>query len=263
MIDGTAVNAIAALAGKPVVIEAHGKKILLTPDGATWSSRDLGGAGPAPVALALTTLTGLVDYLTDNPDQLDKKAHLLHVVDPTRVELLTVFQTQLGSSPRPGELVSADQWAKVQRHMHAVATYQPPPIPWGKYIDSESFGISLQALFTADGDRNEVLRIAGTVKDEAVRQVDDDGVTQTVTARAGIVTAAAVKVPNPVSLAPFRTFPEIEQPMSKFILRMRGGNGAPPECALFEADGGAWKGVAMNRISQYLLELDLGVVVLA
>ena len=50
---------------------------------------------------------------------------------------------------------------------------------------------------------------------------------------------ADVKVPNPVTLRPFRTFIEVEQPESKFIFRMREGG----RCAIFEADGahGSWR----------------------
>ncbi len=57
-------------------------------------------------------------------------------------------------------------------------------------------------------------------------------------------------VPNPVILAPYRTFPEIEQVESKFIFRMQEG----PNAALYEADGGAWKNEAMRRIKEYLVE---------
>jgi len=59
-----------------------------------------------------------------------------------------------------------------------------------------------------------------------------------------------VLVPNPVVLAPFRTFPEVIQPESKFIFRMQSG----PQAALFEADGGAWRNEAMGRIKTYLEE---------
>lgn len=55
-------------------------------------------------------------------------------------------------------------------------------------------------------------------------------------------------MPNPVYLAPYRTFAEIEQPVSKFVFRMESG----PKAALFEADGGAWKNEAILKIKEYL-----------
>ena len=48
--------------------------------------------------------------------------------------------------------------------------------------------------------------------------------------------------------SPYRTFIEVEQPESKFIFRMREGGA----CALFEADGGAWKLDAQNAVYEYL-----------
>ena len=43
---------------------------------------------------------------------------------------------------------------------------------------------------------------------------------------------------------------EIEQPVSEFIFRMAEKQGIT--CALFEADGGAWKNAAMQNIKKYL-----------
>ena len=60
----------------------------------------------------------------------------------------------------------------------------------------------------------------------------DDGVGQTVTAKSGVTRTTKVDVKNPWMLAPFRTFPEVAQPESPFILRMDKDS----QCALFEGD---------------------------
>lgn len=36
-----------------------------------------------------------------------------------------------------------------------------------------------------------------------------------------------------------------------FLFRLKNRDGAPPECALFEADGGAWKLEATDKIGKY------------
>lgn len=54
--------------------------------------------------------------------------------------------------------------------------------------------------------------------------------------------------PNPVSLRPYRTFTEVEQPSSSFIFRAKTG----PRFALMEADGGAWRSKAMKNIKAFL-----------
>ncbi len=78
----------------------------------------------------------------------------------------------------------------------------------------------------------------------------DDGVTQKATIKQGIASKTEAIVPNPVKLRPYRTFIEVEQPVSEFIFRMKDNQGI--HCALFEADGGAWKNAAMKNVKDYL-----------
>jgi len=106
----------------------------------------------------------------------------------------------------------------------------------------------LQSSFIENEDRNKLLKVSGNIKEENVKSVGDDGVSQSAAIKVGVASVAEVVIPNPVILAPFRTFPEVEQPLSKFIFRMQTG----PQCALYEADGGAWRNVAMESIKEYL-----------
>lgn len=63
-----------------------------------------------------------------------------------------------------------------------------------------------------------------------------------------------VIVPNPVTLRPYRTFLEVEQPESKFIFRIREGSDGQPMFKLVEADAGLWKYEAVDAIKKYLTE---------
>lgn len=93
----------------------------------------------------------------------------------------------------------------------------------------------------------------------------DDGVTQTVTAKQGVAFVQEVAVPNPVTLAPYRSFPEISQVESEFVLRVRAGRseGELPTIALFEADGGRWQLEAVRRVKDYLKQRVGGIPVIA
>ncbi|MCP8859456.1 hypothetical protein LBW12_05385 [Latilactobacillus curvatus] len=71
---------------------------------------------------------------------------------------------------------------------------------------------------------------------------------QAVTIKTGVASVDQVKVPNPVGLAPYRTFNEVTQPTSNFVFRMREGM----KSAIFEADGGAWKLEAMSNVKDFL-----------
>jgi hypothetical protein len=109
------------------------------------------------------------------------------------------------------------------------------------------------------GRQDLLLKVIGNVEEKNVRQTGDNGIAQAVTIKTGVATADDVLVPNPVSLAPFRTFLEVEQPISDFIFRMKDG----PKGAIFEADGGAWRNQAISNVREYLevelfAEVELG-----
>lgn len=93
-----------------------------------------------------------------------------------------------------------------------------------------------------------MLQVIGNLKESHVNSASDDGVSQSVQINTGVASVATARVPNPVTLQPYRTFLEVKQPESKFVFRMREGM----EAALFEADGGMWKIEAKQAIKEYL-----------
>ncbi|WP_034620161.1 hypothetical protein [Lacrimispora indolis] len=182
-------------------------------------------------AIEMNTLTSLVDYAKSFTVEMSDQM-LVQVVSPTEVKLISC----LDSDRKRECLVSVKAMI--------------PEFGYGRYMDHESFIIALQSKFIENKDRELLLRFAGTVKDESIAQYGDDGVTQKATIKTGITSVGEAIVPNPVNLKPFRTFVEVDQPESAFIFRMRQNNGV--ECAIFEADGGAWKNEAMRNIKKYL-----------
>ena len=109
----------------------------------------------------------------------------------------------------------------------------------------------MQSKFMDSPDRALLLKFAGTVEAGSIAEYGDDGVTQKATVKTGITSKGDAIVPNPVSLTAYRTFIEVEQPAAQYIFRMQQGSGGV-QCALFEADGGAWAIAAMRRIRSYL-----------
>jgi len=139
------------------------------------------------------------------------------------------------------------------RETFAVASMDLPSFSFGQWQDPETFIINLQSQFVQTDDLLHVLKIVGNMKAEAVKHFNDDGVTQSVTARSGIALVDNLAVPNPVTLVPYRTFREIMQPPSFFVFRLRnGGEGKMPSCALFEADGSSWRLDAIEGIAEWL-----------
>lgn len=128
--------------------------------------------------------------------------------------------------------------------------------PFGQFMDAEKFNILLQTCFMETDDLKVIQQVVGNLRDEAVQNYGDDGVSQSVTIRTGIATVGQVRVPSPAKLRPYRTFLEVEQPACLFILRMREGG----QCALFEADGGLWRETARKNIRNYF-EFELAEMV--
>jgi hypothetical protein len=185
---------------------------------------------PLPSTLEVNSLSGLVGYLKSKFDGDEKL--LVHVESPTLVTVSSV----LNDDSNRKEMIKAKALL--------------PSFSFDRFHNPEEFNISLQACFVKNEDRNIMLQVVGNIREEQVNTIGDDGISQSVTAKIGVATLSQVQVPNPVVLAPYRTFVEVEQPESDFIFRMQNG----PRCALFEADGGAWKLKAMKNIQTYLVD---------
>lgn len=183
---------------------------------------------PTARSIELKSLTGLVQYLNSDFDGFDKV--MVHVKSPTEV----VCFTELNGDQNRNGLIEA--------------TAMIPTFRFDQWYNTEEINIKLQSCFVKNEDRDIMLQVVGNIKEEMVNTIGDDGVSQAVVAKTGVASVGNVKVPNPVVLKPYRTFVEVDQPESEFIFRMQSG----PKCALFEADGGAWKLAAMKNIQKYL-----------
>jgi len=107
--------------------------------------------------------------------------------------------------------------------------------------------IELRSLFIPNEGTAYLLDLLSKMTDENKVSTNDNGVTQTVEARQGVALNAMVEVKPRVMLRPFRTFLEVEQPESEFLLRVDADEGI----GFFEADGGIWKLEAKKNIADY------------
>jgi hypothetical protein len=125
-----------------------------------------------------------------------------------------------------------------------------PQLSFGRFMPADEFNIMLQSKFLDAHDRENVIDFASHLVVEAGQDIEDDGISQITTVKAGVASRQKAKAPNPVTLAPYRTFLEVEQPASDFILRLNKN----ANLALFEADGGFWKLQAVRLVKNYLSE---------
>lgn len=134
------------------------------------------------------------------------------------------------------------------REIPYIAKAELPDVKFDRWLDYENMMIMLKSRFVETPETLDVVQLLGTITDEKSAQMTDDGFTQTVVVRKGIALKNNKVVKPIVKLKPFRTFTEVEQPESEFLLRLSDGGNV----ALFEADGGTWKLEARHRIAEYI-----------
>jgi hypothetical protein len=222
-----AIDKILSLA-HPTTIEVNGKRY--AKDGLKVVP------APTPAGLHLTSLTALLQYLHS---ELDGKAH------GEKVALLV-------SGPDIVQAIWPLNPADLSRGVPVVANPVIPRFGFGDWHEHERFCIALQTCFVPTEALGALIKVVAHVTADEIATSVDDGVTQTVTAKAGVQLLDRVSLPSPVTLRPYRTFHEVPQPESPFVLRARKDRTGGVSFALFEADGGAWRAVAIDCVATYL-----------
>ena len=178
----------------------------------------------------VNTLAGLAEMLKTEIDRHTYQPMIVNVRDSRTVEVFTAYDERFVRS-RP-----------------YTAKFDSIPLTIGQYMPHEEFMIELRSKYVRNDDVEYLLRLLASVVDENSVKSTDNGLSQKVEVRQGITTIGEEVVKPIVSLAPYRTFLEVEQPESEFLVRLKEGG----QIGLFEADGGAWKLKAKENVAAYL-----------
>lgn len=141
-------------------------------------------------------------------------------------------------------------------------TADTPTVTTGRFLAYENAVIELRSLYIPNEDTKYLLGLLGSISKESKVTSSDNGVSQKVEAKSGIALTSMVEIRPRVSLKPFRTFIEVEQPESEFLLRINDDG-----CiGMFPADGGVWKLEASRNVAAYFESelkdlIDVGSVV--
>lgn len=187
----------------------------------------------SPKSITLNTLESLADIIKT---ELEKAHHPLfvNVKSPTNVVIFsTYYETE-----------------NCRRDYLYEAVAELPKITFDQFVDYESTMIALRSKFVETDDVLYLLDLLSKVTDQNSVESEDNGLSQTVQVRKGIAMVQNAVVRPKVKLKPFRTFLEVDQPESEFLVRMQEGG----YIGLFEADGGAWKLEAKKNIYSFLIE---------
>ena len=116
------------------------------------------------------------------------------------------------------------------------------------FRDREQAIIELRSLFIPGEGVSYLLDLVSRMSTEKGVTTTDNGVTQEVEVKKGIALKQKEDIRPRVALTPFRTFLEVEQPESEYLLRIDEDG----KIGLFEADGGVWKLEAKRNVKAYM-----------
>lgn len=200
-------------------------------NGDTYSDKSLiriASDVPRPERLNVTGLQSIVALINAELKKARATPIFIRVDGPTEVSVFTTYDDQM------------------QRDFLYRAVCDVPGVKLG-YMDYASFIIALRSKFIPNDDVSYLLDLLSRINKENGVTTSDNGITQTVEARSGVSLKQTVTIKPRVTLAPYRTFLEVEQPESEFILRLNDDG----DIGLFEADGGMWKLAAKKSIADY------------
>lgn len=224
-----AIDRVVELA-KPFTLETHG--------GRQFCSATLHEVKPeveSPARYSVDTLEALVKLI--RTEGINHSPRLYVRVDSARRVMVDTTYTHR-------------DYAEYSRLPLYEAVTDVPSITVNQEMSQEQAIVELQSLYAVTPDRDYLLSLLSRIDvNQGVSSVDN-GISQEVSVRTGAVLKEQQTVQPIVRLQPYRTFLEVEQPASDFLLRL-SKSGYP---ALHEADGGAWKLEAKRSIAAYLGE---------
>lgn len=203
-------------------------------NGEVYSDRELHRIPPVvdrPSSIGVTGLDSVVKLVRNELDMFGNLPLFIRVDGARKVSVFSTY----------------DEYMK--RDDLYTATCDVPDFREG-FRDQESAIIELRSKFAPGEGVDYLLDLLSRISKDSGVTTRDNGVSQEVEARTGVSLKALVQVKPRVSLQPFRTFLEVDQPESEFILRLDEDG----RVGLFEADGGMWKMTAKERIVAYFEE---------
>jgi hypothetical protein len=213
----------------------------ITVDGRSYYKNGYNEAKPPlPETVDVMNLDGVISLVKFSVDKNEITSSCIAVVEsPTLVSVRSELD---------------DEWRSREQLIRGSRDRRFEPFNFGEYMPTDQLIVGLKSRFVSTGPLEDLVKLIGNISAETSITENDDGFSQTVQTRAGVHLKATETIPNPICLKPFRTFTEVDQPESLFLVRAREGRGGHPEFALFEADGGAWKIAAIKSIKEYLSE---------
>ncbi len=208
--------------------------------------------GPATFAVTADGEANEIRPAIDHPDTLP-----LHSLDA----LVKLVRTEAAKVQTPLYITIPD-------HMTVRCFGQPDPgaryfrqvyyeakatdVPgWGENVQLgfEEAQIAMRTRFQETADTIYALKLLSDICCGAKVVYNDNGIATTVTTQKGVALQSNEQIRPIITLKPYRTFQEVEQPESIFLIRVNERG-----ISFTEADGGMWKLKARQIVKAFLEE---------
>lgn len=208
--------------------------------------------GSATFAVTATGQANEIRPTIDHPDTLP-----LHSLDA----LVKLVRTEASKAENPLYITIPDHLtvrcfgqpqndARLFRQFYYEAHATDVP-GWGEKVQLgfEEAQIAMRTRFQETADTIYALKLLSDICCGAKVIYNDNGIATTVTTQKGVALQSNEQIRPIITLKPYRTFQEVEQPESIFLIRVNERG-----ITFTEADGGMWKLKARQTVKAFLEE---------
>lgn len=229
---------------RPELHEVEGRTFAVGPEGVEEVRPTL----DCPGTLTLTSLDALIKMV--KTEALLDKSNPVYITIPTHDRVETFFHP-------------AQSFRNARLYPYVVKATDVPG--WGDDVQMgfEEAMIALRTRFQESSDSEYALKLLSDITTGSKVTYNDNGVATSIVTQSGVALQSNQNIRPIVTLRPYRTFQEVEQPASQFLIRVseRG-------IKFVEADGGMWKLKARQTVKEHLeealsAEIKNGLVVIA
>lgn len=213
---------------RPQIVDIDGRNFSVAPGGAAVEIRP---TIDRPATLPLNSLDALVKLV---------ESEAVHAEDLLYITVPDHLTVRCFGRPCPDERFHRQSYYEVK------ATDVPG---WDAKVQLpfEEMQIALRTRFQETPDTIYTQKLLSDISTGAKITYNDNGVATTVVTKKGIDLQANETIRPIVTLRPYRTFQEVEQPESVFLIRINERG-----ISFTEADGGMWKLKARETIKEFL-----------
>lgn len=231
-----AIEKIVSLAN-PVVTEVGGVPYLIDKEGGyTQIKPDLEMVD----TITLSSLDAMVKFVTREAARLTDSILFLTIPNHMTVECFT--------SPDKGS-------RNLRTYLYEAKATDVPGWAEKMQLGFEEAQIALRTRFQPTDDIQYAQKLLSDITTGCKVTYNDNGVATTIVTQQGVALQGKTTIRPIINLRPYRTFQEVEQPASDFMIRVNDRY-----ITFIEADGGMWKLAARETVKAYLEEHLAGLI---